>query len=1469
MSLNGLDGASVREAHAAAVAEAGGWFLLKYVSRDEIELLDRGSGGIVEIRNSISQYNETSPLFGFLRYRRRNVLIKYMPEDCSRLVQARVTVHFNAVCERFSPYDTDFEITNAKELKDTKLSAACSLHAASNSTSSSTSSLRRRRLMEITEEEEEEERERKRQSIVKEDGGLRPADGHQDSTTTSTSPIILASEPPVRLNADLANLPEASRFTDGVDPPSFLGVPRPSSPAKSFDEATRRMSSQSSRPDLYSYPHGKSRVKLAPRPSADISGRPRTSAGSAVYRPVSTIPAGLKSSLAKGTKKSRSQDNDNDEDGAESLIEEEPESGFEPTSKRSAEATPLNIIELTRPHTSSGAQAAVTSSHPFKSILPTLPPPPNKQNGMTPEKARLLKAMKLREKKKMLGLQKSPDQQSVEESSEPGTPDLPEEDAKLDASTTVKAEDVPVESERHVPSRLSAFKADSGIDVGPDHASVDTHMDSHPTSPFAASDMGDSTKASSLSESTDETVLAAKEQDLPLWTNDDHEDPVLSPVPRDDGEPATEFAARNESESYDREPGVPASKEVEDEELKEQRREKESDSTEELDEEADNTDPVGEDLIEALVEAPVEIPVESPVEAPAEAAFEAPVEIPVDAPVEASVEAAAEAAVEISDKTPDKALPETVVTGDVSPAHVLPVSKFSSAALAPSPMDKGVGRSTNTETAASPVTPVGTVQSNSAELSEETSRPLRLRIPVSKFSAHETKSPISPATRTIPSIITHVSRDDHAVGAQTEAIRNKEETEIGDAVETASIETRRSKRALALEPIRTDLDALEKDKRHSEISLFDDDGLMEELQSATVQQAKPIMVSKSPITPFIPSDSRKSPAGLDSGSTTPRFVRTVSNPIRGPLLTPGDVSTSSARAVSSGAAYLHKITQQQATDLRPKSSKIGSSISQRIKALEKLSGSSTVGDTPVKERPASTFFSVRKTSGREPSRSPSVVDRANSLTRGTTPSPPESRESSPETGKKTPRDRSGSLVNRLSMFEGGKMPRGRPESIQVTARIVRDPNQPFPRVPESKADATTEYGQLDLKQSPLVVDVKKKVPFPSLKSNFSHVSAKTSPEQDVQLERKPSLLQRRFSKGRRSQSQDRNKEASKEEDKQETETLRPRRRSSLTVVKDFIKDRRESLLGAKSPSTDNLNLNLSSTSANLGSPALPTPSRSPSRPPSVHQSLSFPRRLSISSRRSSIEQSSPLVSTNNLLNGAMSPSRTTEASGESETDGKSTNGADRRAGSSSSGSNPGSAATSPTPGKSATSSRTSRFIRRLSSSLGSGRKNIPPSISPTVAEEEDADVEAAGMIAPHSRGGTSAGATTHHQPSIVAFMGDVNVQFPDNLLWKRRTICLDSQGFLILSAVQGAAALTTSAPGKDRHHQAGVIKRYHMSDFRLPYTPEMEVQELPNSVVLDFVDGSGLQIACEDRAGQMNVLQILQEAHQNHTSFGL
>lgn len=61
-------------------------FLLKYASRDEVEILARGSG-VADMRASLEQYEEASPLFGFVRYRRRNVLLKYTPEHCSRLIQ--------------------------------------------------------------------------------------------------------------------------------------------------------------------------------------------------------------------------------------------------------------------------------------------------------------------------------------------------------------------------------------------------------------------------------------------------------------------------------------------------------------------------------------------------------------------------------------------------------------------------------------------------------------------------------------------------------------------------------------------------------------------------------------------------------------------------------------------------------------------------------------------------------------------------------------------------------------------------------------------------------------------------------------------------------------------------------------------------------------------------------------------------------------------------------------------------------------------------------------------------------------------------------------------------------------------------------------------------------------------------------------------------------------------------------------
>lgn len=62
-------------------------FLLKYVSRDAVEILGSGGNGVAEARTTISKYEDLSPLYGMIMYRRKKVLIKYVPEGTSRLLQ--------------------------------------------------------------------------------------------------------------------------------------------------------------------------------------------------------------------------------------------------------------------------------------------------------------------------------------------------------------------------------------------------------------------------------------------------------------------------------------------------------------------------------------------------------------------------------------------------------------------------------------------------------------------------------------------------------------------------------------------------------------------------------------------------------------------------------------------------------------------------------------------------------------------------------------------------------------------------------------------------------------------------------------------------------------------------------------------------------------------------------------------------------------------------------------------------------------------------------------------------------------------------------------------------------------------------------------------------------------------------------------------------------------------------------------
>lgn len=63
-------------------------------------LLDKGNGGLAELEEVVNRYEEQSPLYGFIQYRRRKVILKYIPEGTSRLLQGEPLLFHRS---QFSP----------------------------------------------------------------------------------------------------------------------------------------------------------------------------------------------------------------------------------------------------------------------------------------------------------------------------------------------------------------------------------------------------------------------------------------------------------------------------------------------------------------------------------------------------------------------------------------------------------------------------------------------------------------------------------------------------------------------------------------------------------------------------------------------------------------------------------------------------------------------------------------------------------------------------------------------------------------------------------------------------------------------------------------------------------------------------------------------------------------------------------------------------------------------------------------------------------------------------------------------------------------------------------------------------------------------------------------------------------------------------------------------------------------------
>lgn len=57
-----------------------------------MELLADGVGGVNEARSAIESYEEKSPLYGLVHYRRKKFILQYVPEGTSRLLQGEARV---------------------------------------------------------------------------------------------------------------------------------------------------------------------------------------------------------------------------------------------------------------------------------------------------------------------------------------------------------------------------------------------------------------------------------------------------------------------------------------------------------------------------------------------------------------------------------------------------------------------------------------------------------------------------------------------------------------------------------------------------------------------------------------------------------------------------------------------------------------------------------------------------------------------------------------------------------------------------------------------------------------------------------------------------------------------------------------------------------------------------------------------------------------------------------------------------------------------------------------------------------------------------------------------------------------------------------------------------------------------------------------------------------------------------------
>ena len=268
--------------------------------------------------------------------------------------------------------------------------------------------------------------------------------------------------------------------------------------------------------------------------------------------------------------------------------------------------------------------------------------------------------------------------------------------------------------------------------------------------------------------------------------------------------------------------------------------------------------------------------------------------------------------------------------------------------------------------------------------------------------------------------------------------RNRESVILPTSKRQSWYETKERRRAM--------LDPLHVSAENSEAEYLSDDSFMEELQSATVHEAMPMSVSKSPITPWFPRKNS------DNDNGTGRSVSSVY-----------------AKSFRSSPEQLQRKTSgpwpphfQSDMPVVAKKITVSSGISQRIKALAEKSNreASPPASSHGLETPSSTL-AQRKSSFFATTPTETSPNNSKPTGRLGTQSFLNSKPSTPEKKPVQVKPIKATVYNVQRAHE-------QPESVQVTARIVRDD-----RVTKPTLTMPTEATPLDLHQSPLIIDHQK------------------------------------------------------------------------------------------------------------------------------------------------------------------------------------------------------------------------------------------------------------------------------------------------------------------------------------------------------------------------------------------------------------